>query len=105
MAVVVKLVNTPDCGSGMRGFESLQSPHLKYKSNKYLFYRYLLDFFIFCFIIIFALIIIENEELILNDLIKLLRRRRDITQKELANAVGVRQSTISRMENDCSSSS
>ena len=28
MAVVVKLVNTPDCGSGIREFESRQSPHI-----------------------------------------------------------------------------
>ena len=27
MAVVVKLVNTLDCGSSTRGFESRQSPH------------------------------------------------------------------------------
>ena len=26
MAVVVKLVNTPDCGSGIREFESRRSP-------------------------------------------------------------------------------
>ena len=27
MAVVAKLVNAPDCGSGIRGFEPHQSPH------------------------------------------------------------------------------
>ena len=29
MAVVVKRPNTPDCGSGIRAFESRQSPHIK----------------------------------------------------------------------------
>ncbi len=29
MAVVVKLVNTLDCGSSIREFESRQSPHFK----------------------------------------------------------------------------
>ena len=28
MAVVAKLVNAPDCGSGTRGFKSRRSPHI-----------------------------------------------------------------------------
>ena len=31
MAVVVKLVNTLDCGSSMRAFEPRRSPHMKIK--------------------------------------------------------------------------
>ena len=43
MAVVVKLVNTPDCGSGIREFESRQSPHIVNKVlafNENFFYFY-----------------------------------------------------------------
>ncbi len=37
----------------------------------------------------------------MNNLIKKLRIRRDITQKEVAQNVGIQQSTISRMEKNC----
>ena len=37
----------------------------------------------------------------MNELIKKLRIRRDITQKQVALNVGVMQSTISRMEKNC----
>lgn len=43
MAVVVKVVNTPDCGSGIREFESRQSPHFKDKDSLLGIFFYFID--------------------------------------------------------------
>ena len=41
----------------------------------------------------------------MSELIKKLRLRKNITQKEVADNAGVKQSTISRIEQDCSNTS